>query len=121
MDLASKMQAEELTSVQPIEFKEHDTQSFKVKHFVDGDNLILQVFPKRDIDVLGGRVAKALVDTLGEAGMRRVNIELHDDPSISKLPSVYVKCLELGSDYYREYITGQLLDNLDQCLSAMQA
>ena len=114
------MQVDQLTAVQPIQFNEHEEALFSVKHFVRDEDLIVQVFPKSNIDVLGGRVAKALVDTLGEAGMSRVHIELHDDRSISELPSVYVKCAELGADYFKEYITGKLLENLSQCLSATQ-
>jgi len=114
------MQVDTVTAVTPIEFNEYDADSFHVKHFVSEDDLVVQVFPKKKIDVIGGRVAKAVMDTIGESGMGRVSIELHDEPSISKHSAIFVKCRGLGADFYKEYVTAQLLQNLQECLTAKQ-
>ena len=121
MDQGRKMQVDSLTAVKPIEFKEHDAPTFHVKHFVRGEDLMLQVFPKLEIDVLGGRVAKAVIDTVGESGMEKVSIEILTDPSISEHDAVFIKCTGLGTDFYSEYITNQMVENLGHCLTATQA
>ena len=109
-----------LTSVSPIEFEEHEGRTFHVKHFVSNEDLIVQVFPKQKIDVIGGRVAKAVIDTVGESGMDKISIELHDDPSIASYSAIFVKCSGLGTDFYKDSVTSTLLQNLDQCLTAKQ-
>jgi len=106
--------------VTPIVFKEHDNPSFHVKHFSAGDDLVIQVFPKKSFDVLGGRIAKSLVDTLGERGMSTVTIEVIDDSSVAKHKAVFIKCLGKGTDFYKEYLTHTFLENLTLNLEAKQ-
>ena len=120
MDQEKRMWDESLTAVSPIKFTEHEGSTFRAKHFVSEEDLIVQVFPKHKIDVIGGRVAKAVVDTIGESGMNKIQIELHDDPSIAKHSAIFVKCKGLGADFYKDLVTSQLLQNLDLCLKAKQ-
>jgi hypothetical protein len=111
-------------NVKPILFEEEERESFTLKHRTEGDDLILQVVPKRTLSNLGARVAKAIVSTIGEAGMSKVRIEEISDESFEDnheiSVSVYVRCAGYGSDYYQNMILANLFENLQDCLSARQ-
>jgi hypothetical protein len=107
-------------TVQPIVFKEHDAPTFHVKHFSDREDLVIQVFPKKEIDVLGGRVAKSLVDTFGERGMSSITVEVITDKSVAENSAVFIKCLGKGTDFYKDYLTKTFLDHLTLNLAAKQ-
>ena len=125
MDQVSEMQDNLMSSdinVTPIMFEEESRESFTVKHRQEKDDLILQIFPKHDPKHLGARVAKAFVDTIGEVGMAKIQIEeVKDDIFGAGTPTVYVKCKGMGVDYYQRIIFNHLFENLQESLSAKQA
>jgi len=124
VDQVSEMQVdlEKNINVQPIIFAEEERESYIAKHRVDESDLILQIFPKRVIQYTGARVAKAIADTIGEAGMSKIHIEEIQDKLLDENKAVvFVKCSGFGTDYYQKMIFQNLFENLQVCLSATQA
>lgn len=108
-------------NVTPILFEEESRESFTVKHRQEEDDLILQILPKHNPRYLGARVAKAFVDTIGEVGMSKIQIEEVEDTIFGEgKPTVYVKCRGMGGDYYQKIIFGHLFENLQESLSTKQ-
>jgi len=109
-------------NVVPIMFEEESRESFTVKHRREEDDLILQILPKHNPAHLGARVAKAFVDTIGEVGMHKIRIEEVDDAIFGEgKPTVYVKCLGMGADYYQRIIFNHFFENLQESLVSKQA
>ena len=112
--------ADDIT-VTPIMFEEESREAFTVKHRQEEGDLILQIFPKHNPAHLGARVAKAFVDTVGEVGMNKIQIEEVKDTIFGEgKPTVYVKCRGMGADYYQRIIFNHLFENLQESLSAKQ-
>lgn len=126
MDQEREMQANFNSNINvlPIVFKEEDRESFTLKYRSDEDDLVLQIVPKHLIENAGARVAKAIADTIGEAGMSSVLIEEVNDKVFSTednfTASVYVRCLGFGTDYYQNLVFPNLFENLQGCLLAKQ-
>lgn len=126
MDQEREMQANFNSNINvlPIVFEEEERESFTLKHRSEKEDLIFQILPKHNVDNAGARVAKAIEETVGEAGMSKVRIEEVNDhffsegPNLSK--SVYVRFLGFGTEYYQNMIFKSLFENLQGCLSAKQ-
>jgi hypothetical protein len=121
------MQADQLNhneSVTPVEYNDVEGKTFMLRHLLRDDDLIAQVFLK-DVPSLegesplqlGGRVAKAVVDTLGEDAMHRVKIEAHDDPMLGGT-SIYVNMRDRGTEIMANMIIPRLAKHLEVCLEA---
>lgn len=124
------MQADKLeknVGVAPVEFIELDRKEFLLKYTSEIDDLIVQVFPK-DTDILrnapvmeiGARVAKAIVDTIGEDNMHTAKIEVHSDPMIGGT-SCYARLVGKGAEITRDLTVPVLAARLQESLAATQA
>jgi hypothetical protein len=109
-------------NVQPVIFQTEERDTYSLNYKDESGDLILQVFLKGNSNLPGARVAKAIADTIGEAGMSKVRVEeLHDEMLDARRPVIYVKLEGMGTEYHRRLIMSSLFENLQECLSAKQA
>jgi hypothetical protein len=124
------MQAEQLQhneSVAPIEYHDIEREAFTLRHMIKDADLIVQIFCKASPVTkaetptqVGGRVAKAVVDTVGEDAMREVTIEMYDDPALEHM-SAFVKFVERGSKIMTDLLVPRLTEHLEETLVATRA
>jgi len=110
--------------VEQVQLTKEECGICTVNYGVSGDDMILQVFPPLDpveqgkavkvaveLDSLGGRVAKALLDSVGEAGMERMVIEEIYDQMIGQ--SIFVRAKDFSNEISRNLFIPRVLKELD--------
>ena len=85
--------------VNPIEFKDEHIAGLLIRRAYIEDDIVIQVLKaSNELPMYAAhRVAKALVNTIGEPAMESVKIEPIDNELIEGGSSVYVKCLGMNT------------------------
>ena len=97
----------------PVKFDDYDDDRVNIRYTGKGHDLIIQVFPKNSSakDHLAERCAKAMIDTIGDAGMSQVVIEDIKEPEM-ELESVYIRAKDKNTDIARNIMFPRFFESL---------
>lgn len=105
--------------VEPVNFEEWSGASIRVKHAIKGDDLIIQVTPNDKLPPFAGeRVVKAMLDTVGEASMEKIYIDVINSEFIESGAGVFIRCSGMGSDVHKNIMFPKLHQLLDEYMQA---
>ena len=105
----------EAEKVTPIQFIDKEVNGVLIRRAEKGTDIILQVLQgsKKLPPFIAERVAKALIDTVGEPAMSQIKIEMINNDLIEGGSSVYVKCNKMNTDVIKSIMFPRFYENLD--------
>ena len=91
---------EQADRVIPVEFEDIPVAGSTIRKIYSGDDIVLQVLKgdKSLPDTVSQRVAKALIETLGEPAMNDITIEDIKDGLLEGGRSVFVRCRGMNTE-----------------------
>ena len=104
---------------QIVEFTEVEGTYFTAKYTTKNADLIFQFFGRNEKlpKNLGGIVAKAFHNILGDIGMERITTEVIKDPAIIGGETIFVRAKNYGNDFAQKIIVPKVFELIEDDLS----
>jgi len=104
--------------IDPITFKDVIIKGLLIRRAYVGEDIIIQVL--KDSNPLpphsAERVAKAIIDTVGEPAMSNITVELVNTELLQGGKSIYVKCSKMNTDIVKSIMFPLLYKSLEETM-----